>query len=64
MADIKQEFEKIYSQYYDFIYKFLIKNVGGKQNLQKNSLRKHSFRFSSLYIDIEVNATLKHGCAR
>ena len=33
MADIKQEFEDLYRQYYDLVYKFLLKNVGGNAEL-------------------------------
>lgn len=50
MTDIKQDFEKIYSQYYDFIYKFLIKNVGGKTELAEELTQETFFQiFLSLH---------------
>ena len=43
MADIKQEFEDLYRQYYDLVYKFLLKNVGGNAELAEELTQETFF---------------------
>ena len=50
MADIKQEFEDLYRQYYDLVYKFLLKNVGGNAELAEELTQETFFQiFLSLH---------------